>query len=81
MTRTCSVPGCGRDHYALGRCRKHWEAKRLGRTRELYVKPPRRCSVAGCDRDYRSNGFCQTHLIQWQRRRRAAQDAHSDPAG
>ena len=28
--RTCDKPGCGRDHYAKGLCRRHWDAKRLG---------------------------------------------------
>lgn len=72
MTRKCKERGCDREHYALGKCRRHYAAARaraagVPKATERGPGPVKRCTVDGCRRERRANGFCGYHLLRWQR--------------
>ena len=60
--RTCSIPGCGNEHVALGLCNMHYRRQRYGTP----MDGPRPRSIsrydAAHDRLRRVNGPARTHL-------------------
>lgn len=64
MSRTCSIPGCGREHYARGLCKRHycrlWHAGQL----PAPVLNVRICSVPGCGRKHYGRGVCSMHYLR-----------------
>ena len=71
MPRACAVEGCEREHYARGRCGRHYDRERRGSTRHYRVDDPPMCKVEGCARDARARGYCPKHHSCWCR--------HGDP--
>lgn len=58
--RKCSIPDCGRRHYARGFCKSHYErAKRVGEIILPGQTAP--CEVSGCERRPYIKGLCSLH--------------------
>ena len=51
--RRCTVPHCGRKHYARGFCSRHY--------RNLRRLNGPRCNISGCDRKVYARGRCEGH--------------------
>lgn len=69
MKATCSLDGCGRDAFAKGWCRTHYNRARLNNgdpgPAEIMTKVRgRECSFDGCRRKHDSNGLCAGHNYQ-----------------
>lgn len=72
--RACSVPACGRVHYAHTYCNAHWRRwKRNGDPGPAqigaYGTKHATCSVDGCERNVSALGYCGTHYAQHRRGR------------
>lgn len=68
MSKTCSVEGCDRPHYAKGFCTMHH--KRFWRYGDPNYKKKRKgkwegavCSVDGCDNPVKNKGLCNRHYL------------------
>lgn len=60
--RRCSVEGCRGEHYAKGKCRRHYQqridAKRRQKAKGLV------CTVEGCNRERKAKGLCARHYYR-----------------
>lgn len=76
--KVCSIPECGRDHYAKGYCEYHYRQQHKGRKgKELARLPPpgrkvrERCAVRSCHYSHYAKGYCVRHYRQHWRAQRA----------
>lgn len=65
--RTCSIEGCGAEHFGRGWCRRHY-------TRWLRHGDPltnkregRVCDIEDCGRPHFARGWCNMHYTRWAR--------------
>jgi hypothetical protein len=73
-TRTCSVPGCGREHRARGFCNGHYKRWRdTGDPGPVQIKTlmtaDRPCREPDCDRPVGKSGargWCSKHYVRWR---------------
>lgn len=77
-SRVCSIPDCGKSHYAHGWCESHY--KRWRRHGDPLAgqgtKVPalnQLCSVDECDNPVKQKGLCSSHFARLRR--------HGDPLG
>ena len=64
--RRCSVPGCTRQHYAKGYCKRHYtQVSRHGSVRKgRGDRAVRICKVPRCGRTDTVKGYCRKHARQ-----------------
>lgn len=69
-TSICTIPECGKPHYALGLCQKHYTRQRnYGSTDGKAPKRPKPvCAVSGCERTVGYFGYCKMHWRRLQSR-------------
>lgn len=67
---TCSIEGCGYDHYGRGLCKLHWQRwARAGRPEDRPRSRKRRgiCTIENCERPEKARGWCQIHYTRWRK--------------
>lgn len=71
--RSCSVPGCGKPHYARGYCNPHYQRwKKHGDPLGAYQpNSSRTCAVVDCERPVKHRDWCGKHYQRWRN--------HGDP--
>lgn len=68
---TCSIDGCGNEHYAKGWCNLHWT--RWRRNGDPLALPGRavfirqQCSIEGCTKLAKCRGWRAAHHEHWRR--------------
>ena len=71
--RTCSKPGCPREHHAHGLCNTHNERRRLGLDMDepvrQYERGERLCKARDCDNPRTTSGeYCPMHYYRPRKR-------------
>lgn len=70
-TKICSLPDCGKKHYAKGWCNFHWQRWRRHGAPDWEPVRQLNCSVNGCGNAPYRNGLCNKHRLRARR--------HGDP--
>lgn len=69
--RLCSIPDCGKPHWAKGWCSLHYRRNKKHGTPLPQIQPQRLCSIPGCGNPHDAQGWCRVHYGRWR--------MHGDP--
>ncbi len=68
--RICKIEGCGKKHYGLGYCEKHYD-RFIKHGDPNIVKCIELCTIEGCDNKHYALDYCDKHYKRWKK--------HGDP--